>query len=273
MLCAAQADRQSMNTEAAQINARLLEAVALAGLCNFAPWRWAFQSHTKKWRKEAVTRHIALQELRQALSSIGPRLDWTIDPDQIAIYERFVDSFNCARKCEKIWSNVAYAPVDRFRARSSAMLAIERKQARLEYDVPSALPVSANGLASSIPVFRSANGSNIFVFPGFFLVSKGDRLGLIDLSTVNCHSHTVQFHEEEGVPKDAIHSGSAYKFSNKDGTPDLRFRDNYLLPVCEYLVLTLESETGLHEQFMFSSTTASLSLSGAIEDLCRTGPA
>jgi len=64
---------------------------------------------------------------------------------------------------------------------------------------------------------------------------------------------SLRFIEEEPVPPDAAVVGQAWAKSNKDGSPDRRFRDNYQLPIALYASLTFTSPSGLHEEFQISN--------------------
>jgi len=61
------------------------------------------------------------------------------------------------------------------------------------------------------------------------------------------------FIEDEFVPSDAQVVDEAWAKSNRDGSPDRRFRDNYQIPVALYGRLTFTSATGLHEEYQVSS--------------------
>jgi DNA-directed RNA polymerase subunit RPC12/RpoP len=47
--------------------------------------------------------------------------------------------------------------------------------------------------------------------------------------------------------------GQTWAKINKDGTRDKRFADNYEIPIALYGELTLKSDTGLWEKFLFSN--------------------
>lgn len=65
--------------------------------------------------------------------------------------------------------------------------------------------------------------------------------------------HTTRFIEEEAVPKDAEVVGRTWKYVNKSGGPDRRFKNNRELPICLYGEIELRSESGLNTVLMFSN--------------------
>ena len=65
--------------------------------------------------------------------------------------------------------------------------------------------------------------------------------------------HTTRFIESESVPRDAQVVGQTWKYVNKSGGPDKRFKDNRQLPICLYGELELCSSSGLNTVIMFSN--------------------
>lgn len=65
--------------------------------------------------------------------------------------------------------------------------------------------------------------------------------------------YTKKFIESEAVPKDTQIVGQTWKYVNKSGGPDRRFRDNRQLPICLYGRLELSSASGLNTVLMYSN--------------------
>jgi len=63
----------------------------------------------------------------------------------------------------------------------------------------------------------------------------------------------IQFQEEEAVPKGSTVIGQAWAKANKDGNRDKRFANNYQIPIALYSSLSMESDSGLWEEFQFSN--------------------
>jgi len=76
---------------------------------------------------------------------------------------------------------------------------------------------------------------------------------LIDSREIQLLHERTRFIEDGTVPSDAQIVGQAWAKSNKDGTPDRRFRDNYQIPVVLYGSLKFMSPTGLQEEFQVSN--------------------
>jgi hypothetical protein len=61
-----------------------------------------------------------------------------------------------------------------------------------------------------------------------------------------------RFIEEQGVPSDATVVGQTWKYVNKKGGPDKRFKGNRQLPIALYEEIHLTSPTGLNEVLQVS---------------------
>lgn len=85
--------------------------------------------------------------------------------------------------------------------------------------------------------------------------TKSD-FALIDYRDINIDYISCHFVEEETVPKDSIVISKTWKYCNKNGSRDMRFSNNYEIPVVQYGELLLKSHSGLNEAYMFSNNEA-----------------
>ena len=81
-----------------------------------------------------------------------------------------------------------------------------------------------------IPVGRQA----LYLLPDRILVFDGTRVGAVGYEQVTLVVGTTQFIEEEAVPSDADVVSSTWRYVNKGGGPDRRFKNNVQLPVVRY---------------------------------------
>ena len=82
---------------------------------------------------------------------------------------------------------------------------------------------------------------------------QGSKIGALNYSDIDSNAHTTRFIESESVPRDAQVVGQTWKYVNKSGEPDRRFKDNRQLPICLYGELELSSTSGLNTVIMFSN--------------------
>ncbi|AOD14823.1 hypothetical protein VB151_19945 [Xanthomonas fragariae] len=72
--------------------------------------------------------------------------------------------------------------------------------------------------------------------------------------TTQCH--VVRFIEDEVVPPDAAVVGQTWAKVNKNGSRDMRFRDNNQIPIVQYGRLLFTSPGGVQEEHQFSDAIA-----------------
>lgn len=64
----------------------------------------------------------------------------------------------------------------------------------------------------------------------------------------------VRFIEEDRVPRDAEVVDHTWRYVNKSGGPDRRFKDNPRLPIVLYQEILFQSPSGLNELIQLSHT-------------------
>ena len=89
--------------------------------------------------------------------------------------------------------------------------------------------------------------------PDKLFIIQGSKIGALNYFDITTDAHTTRFIESEGVPKDAQIVGQTWKYVNKSGGPDKRFKDNRQLPICLYGELELSSVSGLNTVIMYSN--------------------
>ncbi|MBC8036546.1 MAG: hypothetical protein H7X89_04955 [Rhizobiales bacterium] len=114
--------------------------------------------------------------------------------------------------------------------------------------------------------FGNANGEDILVYPSVALMPRRDgQFALIDIREISLDFRSVQFVEEDAVPADAKVVHETWAKVNKNGSPDLRFKGNYRIPVCLYGRLLFTSPGGLREEYQFSNIEAVENFSRAFD--------
>ena len=96
-----------------------------------------------------------------------------------------------------------------------------------------------------------------FIYPTFLILFKDNqKFGIFDLKEINTTLILTRYIENESVPKDTEIIDHTWKKANKDGSKDKRFNENYQIPIVKYGQLSLRSESGLEEDYMFSNFDA-----------------
>lgn len=100
----------------------------------------------------------------------------------------------------------------------------------------------------SIPVGRQT----LYFFPDRLLIADPKGIGAISYKELSVEIIPTRFIEERAVPSDTQVVDQTWRYLNKNGTPDRRFRDNRQLPVCQYSKIHLTTPSGLNEMVMVS---------------------
>jgi len=190
----------------------------------------------------------AADEVKSSIHSSSVPLDIEMDHDLEESYDYLVSSFERLADSDCIWDVTSASDIDMVKLRSVASSAITRKRTQFHFShVP--------GIDSSSPAFHlvNANGADIFIYPGFFVMYENPcRLGILELADLNVSFERTGFLETENVPGDSRQLSEVWERSNKDGSRDKRFVDNRKLPVMEYGEITFQSDTGIYEKYMVS---------------------
>lgn len=117
-------------------------------------------------------------------------------------------------------------------------------------------------------------GTNVLYFcPDRLFVASGRKVATVRYGELNLREGSTQFIEEEGVPNDAVVVGRTWRYVNKSGGPDRRFKDNRELPIVRYDELTITSASGLNELLQFSKSGAATAFCHSVKNMMSIRPA
>jgi hypothetical protein len=247
-------------TEHAQTTAELALAKSREQFAtdNFLRWKngWLFRrlmtsrfAAIEAAADESTARRVELEE-QEELAKLGTQIEI---PDSLtATFSRLSDAFVQLGRSNKIWDTVSHRAVNQFAERTLAARAIERKP--VQFHLGSCPVIQSDWL---VPHLENANGGDIYLFPLFVVYFAGEKnFALLEYKDVQFVSGATRFHEEAGVPPDSLVVGKTWAKTNKDGSPDRRFKENYEIPVAEYGKIVLQSSTGLNEEYMVSNVAS-----------------
>jgi len=217
-------------------------------------------------RKEVFdTAQAKVSELAEQLKLTKLSAHFEVDREQAEPYYKMRDEFAALCECQKIWDTLSRQAVDRVATRSAASEAVERTPVTFSLSGCDVLEWE-----QKVPHLPNCVGGDLYIYPGFVLYRASKQaFALIDFHDVKLEFQPLCFIEEEPVPSDTQTVGQAWAKSNKDGGPDLRFRDNYQIPVVVYGTLAFSSASGLNEQYEFSNPALAQRFAGAWEAFQR----
>lgn len=199
--------------------------------------------------EESTAKRAELQE-QEELARLGTQIEL---PESVkATFSRFSDSFALLARSTRIWDTVSHKSINQFAERTLATRAIERKLVKFHLGRCSVIRSDWQ-----VPHLENANGGDIYLFPLFVVYFAGEHsFALLEYKDIQFSVNATRFQEEEAVPSDSQVVGRTWAKTNKDGSPDRRFKENYEIPVVQYGKLVLQSATGLNEEYMFSSLSS-----------------
>lgn len=174
-------------------------------------------------------------------------LDYHIDEDQQAVVDEHLSPMIRITKCNKTWRIMQTSKVIDKKYASGANNTVKRTQCKSAIRSP--FPFKTN---IQIASFKTAKETLLFL-PDKLFILQGSKIGALNYNDITSSAHTTRFIESEGVPNDAQIVGQTWKYVNKSGGPDRRFKDNRQLPICLYGELELASTSGLNTVIMFSN--------------------
>lgn len=176
-------------------------------------------------------------------------------------YAAMVRAFDALKSSVKKWDITADKATDQFAERTLATRSVNRHPVTFDFSSTDLIQFTGQAMR-----FENINGDDILLYPGVAVIPRADgAFALIDLRELQIRAEHRGFHEEDGVPGDAHVAGYTWAKTNKNGSPDRRFKDNYQIPVCIYGNITFQSQTGVTEEYMVSNADAAQAFSEAVK--------
>jgi hypothetical protein len=231
------------------------EAEASIASKRFGSWergfllKRAFKQSFATRKKAHETAQAKCKELNEQLRLTTLATEIDVEPEQAESYYRMRDDFAALSECQKIWDTLERRAINRFVERSAAHEAITREPVSFSLNTCDLIQWK-----QKVPYLPNRAGGDMYIYPGFLLYRASKQaFALVDSREVTLTFSVSRFIEDKDVPSDARIVAHAWAKSNKDGSPDRRFRDNYQIPIALYGSLTFTSQRGLHEEYQLSN--------------------
>lgn len=173
---------------------------------------------------------------------------------------------NALASTSATWHVSSHAAVFNRKYHAGAGTVVQRKPTRF---VPAPPPfVKTNVQTISV----SVGTQTLHFFPDRVLIYDTNGVGAVSYRSLQVLVSSTRFIEDGGVPRDAMVVDRTWRYVNKKGGPDRRFKDNREIPVCQYEEVALRSNTGLNELIQVSRLGAAAGFASAITRLSRVMP-
>ena len=158
-----------------------------------------------------------------------------------ARYQQLHDAFDLIRSAGRTWHIRAQGEVRDRKYHAGAGSVVNRSEVTVGKGQPPL--IRANVEVPLIPV-----GAQILAFmPDRVLVFDTNGVGAVSYEDFRLTVSRTEFVENGRPPHDAVVVGRTWRYVNKKGGPDRRFRDNPEWPICAYEELSFSSSSGLNE--------------------------
>jgi hypothetical protein len=177
-------------------------------------------------------------------------LFYDLDATTARAFESFTTVWQTISRVQMLWAVPQSTRYADKKYHGGASIGLSRNITQLRFGVP-------ENVRCNIAVPLLANNTTTLAFyPDRLLIFRANQVGAVSYSALQARPSDTRFNEEEHVPSDTEVLGHTWRYVNKSGGPDRRFKNNREIPVCAYSDLDLSSETGLSVYFMASKPKA-----------------
>ena len=188
---------------------------------------------------------------------------YDIEKEAEDLFKGIYDAFENLKQAHKIWHISAKGDIKDTKYHAGANQAVTRKEIKIGFTNPKF--IKTNIPTPSIPV-----GSQIiYFFPDKILIFEKNKVGGMSYKSANFAIGRTNFVEDEKVPSDAKVVGQTWRYVNKRGGPDKRFKDNRQIPIAEYETVHFASDTGLNELIHISKAGRFVEVVGAVKSIMK----
>lgn len=186
--------------------------------------------------------------LKVVLRRVGViELDYSFDAEKGPEYEKKINAWLQLAESKKFWQITKEKTNLNTKKHAGAKTSVERMPCAIKKDAP--FYIRAN-----VPIVQlKLVNETMLLLPDKILIVRGTQVASVSYVDVTVRVSTVRFVEEDGVPADAKVVGHTWKYVNKSGTPDRRFKDNRQLPICLYGTVEMTSSNGINLEMHISN--------------------
>ena len=186
---------------------------------------------------------------------------YEVDGAPAARFQSLADSFTGVQQCAAHWHVTAEGAVrttQQYKINSGASTLLHRDRGKTDLTGP---PVLATNIA--VPSLHARKRS-IYFLPDRILIRDGRRYADMSYSSCRITGIPKRFIENGSVPSDSERIGTTWRYVNKGGGPDRRYKNNPQLPIMRYGELTFTAQPGFSFVWQTSRAAAAPTLSTAI---------
>lgn len=194
-------------------------------------------------------------------------LFYDFDPEMESVYEQLHEATSQLADSAGVWHIEASGDVYDQKYHAGANSIVSRNKTFIRKEQPQFVKTNIETVAMGV------GRQTLYFFPDRVLVYDKDGVGAVNYKDLRVKVESTRFVEESGsVPQDADVVGQTWRYVNKSGGPDRRFKDNSELPICLYEEIVLSSQTGLNEVLQLSRCGGGDDFAKAVSSLVKKLP-
>lgn len=174
-------------------------------------------------------------------------LNYEFDTESKAEYEQKIAAWKSLNSCNKLWQINQSGKVNNVKTSGGATGAVKRSAFIINTKLPWYIKCNIEII---VLAFKT---ETLIILPDKLLLIKGNKIGAINYENIQHNIHAIGFLEDERPPKDSEFVKNVWKYTNKDGSPDKRYKGNKQIPVYKYGRIDLSSPEGLNAKIMCSN--------------------
>jgi hypothetical protein len=171
---------------------------------------------------------------------------YDFDPEMEKAYADLHQRGEQLSSCVRAWHIEAQGQVRNRKYHAGASSLVRRKSTFIKKAEPPYVKTNIETIA--IGVGRRV----LHFFPDRILVYDTNGVGAVSYNALKLDVKQSRFIEDGETPGDARVVDRTWKYVNKNGGPDKRFKNNSQLPICLYDEISLTSPSGLNEIIQLS---------------------
>lgn len=188
-------------------------------------------------------------------------LFYDFDDELEKAYGEFHSAAEKLAKCASAWHISASGKVHDSKYHAGANALVNRKTTTINKAEPPYVKTNIETIAIGV------GRQTLHFFPDRVLVYDTNGVGAVGYKDLVVNVSDSRFIESETVPRDAKVVDRTWRYVNKSGGPDKRFKDNKELPICLYEEIEFKSSSGLNELIQVSQNGVGTAFSKAIVEL------
>ena len=166
-------------------------------------------------------------------------LVFSFDDESRAIYENTKAKWKALNTSKQLWQLITSTSVKDGRYNAGASSLVTRYKIRFSESCPAFFKSDEKFVSLKL------KNETFYFMPDKLLIIKGNSVGAISYDNLKITGSEYRFIESDSVPSDTKIIGQTWAKVNKDGSPDKRFKGNRQLPICQYGLIKISTDTGM----------------------------